>query len=191
MLLVSILSAIAIPAFLDLRRDAKVAALRSNLNAIRGGIRNQTQQALLKCGARMTVDGLITASGLINRMFTAILYNNITLSNLMCSPAQVPNIADRRFFDLIGTKDARYFISGVEQTDFWDIPENPFTTRTNFASSLAGFSYPKSSVDSYGGTCGLISFLQSLDLEIHWLFIWDVNEMYPGTNTAGVNECNF
>ncbi len=50
-MLVAILGATALPQFLDFRQEARVAALQQSLQAMRVGIKLQTQQALLKCNA--------------------------------------------------------------------------------------------------------------------------------------------
>jgi type II secretory pathway pseudopilin PulG len=95
-ILVGVLSAVALPAFLDFRKEGKLAATRVALNAMRVGIRLKLQQAILRCNATPPYTG---------PLYTALYSNDITAIQLppfnipFCTTAQIPNPDDRRVVD--------------------------------------------------------------------------------------------
>lgn len=188
MMLVAVLGAIAIPQFLDFRAEARIATLRQNLIAIRSGIQNQVQQTRLKCNARA-----ITTS-YWQSLYGHILTNDITSSyggstaSRLCSPAQVTNTADRKFWNINDYERASIINAGtVQETRF--LPRNPFVSG-NYTWDIAPTANLYISIN--GGQCGTADyFITSFPEKIHWFFNEDTGDVFPGTNTPGINECNF
>ncbi|MCM2282522.1 MAG: type II secretion system GspH family protein [Bdellovibrionaceae bacterium] len=85
-LLVAILSAVAIPQFLDFRTDARDAATNAALGAMRTGIANMKGMMILRCGAAATAWPTTAA----------LTANDITTAGGNCTAVQVANAADRR-----------------------------------------------------------------------------------------------
>lgn len=87
-LLVGILSAVAIPQFIDFRTEAKNAATKGILATVRTGINIQYSQQMLRCdgvaGEWPTADSL-TAN------------DNTSGAGARCSAAQIVNEAERKF----------------------------------------------------------------------------------------------
>ena len=108
-LIISLLSAVAVPQFLNFQQEAKVAALEGTLAAVRTGIQNQKMQKVLRCGADS--DDILTFSALEDN----------SLSELGdCSLLQVPNPADRK----IVSSDS--------------IPANPLNSQTEICECNTG-----------------------------------------------------
>lgn len=84
-LLVAILSAVAIPQFLDFRTDARDAATSAALGAIRTGIANQKGLMTLRCGAAASAWPSAAAVGA-----------NDIVTGGDCTAAQVPSTDDRK-----------------------------------------------------------------------------------------------
>ncbi len=87
-LLVAILSAVAIPQFINFQVEAKDAATSSSIGALRVGIVNQAAQMALRCAA---VAGAWPTA-------LSLAANNITSgAGATCTVAQVPVSAERQF----------------------------------------------------------------------------------------------
>lgn len=201
-ILVGVLSAIAIPLFLDFRKDAKASALRQNLAMIRTGIKNQILQARLKCGIT-NPDTWVNTDG-YTTFYTALKenmnFNDITHFGTdgsyshfkICNAAQVPNPNDRLFFNTAGSTLARWCEDGVCGS-YSVYPSNPFTRENGWVSNPLGDSQTISyaGYPNGGGICGMATQYMNLNYFIHWVYINDTGEVFPGTNTAGVRECSF
>ncbi len=203
MLLLSILSAVALPNFLDFRRDGKIAVLRQNLTAIRVGIKNQAQQALLKCDYLRR--GVITNSDwvpviiLIHLSGITDIGNDITyeyLSGQICTEAEIPDPRDRKILDLGSSKLAKSYVSGVEDR-VSQLPENPMISPADSFRVVTITAASNETMSLYGGRCGYVDFISSLGTQVHWgmerfpLGGGSASDIFAFTNTPGVNECNF
>lgn len=85
--IVAVLSAVAIPQFVDFRKEAKTAAMQSALGAMRSSIAAQYGQVLIRCGA---VSGTYPTAAQLNA-------NDITTGGAPCTVAMVPQASDRKF----------------------------------------------------------------------------------------------
>ncbi len=206
MLLVSILSAIAIPSFLDFKRDGKIASLRQNLNAIRVGVKNQMQQILLRCQVS-TIGGTYTTRtghSAHQAMMTILLFaNDITyvpfgnIAYRLCISSEVPEPQERKFFDISSSQVAKRYQSGVEVSSTSFLPENPLSINNSDLNIFYGMSV--AAIDFYGGKCNVVDFYKALGLHYHWFYVydfqpgvgWSYQDFIPGSNTPGINECNF
>lgn len=83
--LVAILSAVAIPQFVDYRTEARNASTYTALSVIRTGITSQTAQMILRCKA---VSGTYPTS-------LQMTFNDITKGGFPCSTAMISNPLDR------------------------------------------------------------------------------------------------
>lgn len=85
-LLVAILSAVAIPQFLDFRTEAKNASTNMGLSVIRTGITGQVGQMIIRCKA---LPGTYPTA-------LQMMFNSITQGGAPCSNAMIPNPLDRQ-----------------------------------------------------------------------------------------------
>jgi len=87
-MLVAILSSVALPQYLDFRKEGKFTAAKQAASSFNVGIKLQLQQARLKCG--------ITHSNY--PAIDSIAANDITAgASPFCTAAQIPNSLERRF----------------------------------------------------------------------------------------------
>ncbi len=188
--IVSILGAVALPQFLNFRTEARVAALQSNLSTIRVGYKNQLLQVRLKCPGAVWV-----ANNYPSNIFSAMSANDITTgysnpATRICTPQEIPDAADRKFYD-IGT-NGRAFSRFFGSPTYVNMPENPFASLLSPpASALVGasFAHTQAQIDAAGGTCAFISSLLGVNV-VHWAFAPNSNQViFAATNTSGVNEC--
>lgn len=92
-MLVAILGAVALPQFLDFRREGKIAAINQITQSVNTGVKLQYMQSILKCNntskAFAPVDSLAA--------------NDITAgSSPLCTTSQIPVASERRFIDQAG-----------------------------------------------------------------------------------------
>jgi prepilin-type N-terminal cleavage/methylation domain-containing protein len=195
-ILVGVLSAVAIPSYLDLRREGRIAAFHKQLDTIRMGIKNQIQQSILRCGrtARDTLPQDLNAyHALYTPLFSALWNNDITYdaSPGVCTTAQVPNEQDRKFTDISFQESAHTFVGGVDMGPSGiPLPNNPFVTTTGPALVLPFFTWFHVSVRIFGSHCALASAFGAV-AQIHWMYDYETGELWPGTNTPGINECSW
>ncbi len=92
-MIVSMLGATALPQFLDLRKEARIAAVQNYVSSVRAGIKNQKAQMILRCNA--AIDDILS----INH----IMANDITVEPFAsaedCATTEVDNPDERRFVD--------------------------------------------------------------------------------------------
>lgn len=87
LVLIAVLAAIAINAFINFRQEARDSALRANLQVMRNAIAAQYAQMQLRCG---TDPGDFPDTDSINA-------NNIADGNSTCTTGQVPIASERQF----------------------------------------------------------------------------------------------
>jgi prepilin-type N-terminal cleavage/methylation domain-containing protein len=198
-ILVGLLSAVALPAFLDFRKEGKAAALRYNLNAIRVGIKNQIQQARLRC--RVTSTDTFVSNG--GRGFFDVLRENLYWNDILicgynptagctiCLPNQIPD-SDRRFIPPNVSQAAHAWIGGVDYGPYYDLglPANPLLDPSlSTVYGLLGFT--ETQIQTYGGRCQLTDAYVSSGSRFHYVMNITTGDIFPGTNTPGINECNW
>lgn len=159
--LVSILSAVALPQFLDFRREARVAAARIILTSLRTGLSNQIMQARLKCGLTD-----IDYADFLNAMSS----NDITYNNEICTTAQIPLAADRKFIDVTGST----LIQEVGGSPIFppSIPSNPLFEEEGDHPYIAAFLV----TSGIAPTCITTPWLDGEDA-FHWTFFLDTGEI--------------
>jgi prepilin-type N-terminal cleavage/methylation domain-containing protein len=88
-MLVAVLSAVALPQFLDFRTEGRVAATQSLVSSVRSGIKLQYTQQILRCsgpnGSWPTI--------------SSIASNDITFGGGPCTAAMLPNASEHRIVD--------------------------------------------------------------------------------------------
>ncbi len=196
-LIIAMLGAIALPQFLDFRKEAKVAVLQQNLNAIRVGMKNHMQQATLRCSdvGSEVFFGFPRRSNLPG--WTQLYYNDATAGWFpgdpirYCSPSEIPNEEDRKIWGNLATsqyaKIFDNFNSNLSSTV--PIPENPLATDAGYAGLEVWDIFTLNAAD--GTPCEQVDLIRSFSTAHHYIIIADTGEIYPGTNTPGVNECSF
>ncbi len=193
--LVAILNAVALPAYLDFRKEAKIAALQQSLAMMRTSIKLQTQQAILRCGASYASNWR-TEGG--NTFFVALgpaaYLNDITIAEgfplyKICTTAQITNPSERKFWSISSSAYAHtYSITGEDLGADGELPTNPFAPTPGIHTEVIGFS---SDVQTHGGACGTVAFVNGLGQAVSWLYDNETGQIFAGTNTPGVNECSF
>jgi prepilin-type N-terminal cleavage/methylation domain-containing protein len=88
LILIAVLAAVAINSFINFRLEAREAALRSNLKAMRATLTAQYSQMQLRCSASATQFPAVAS----------IVANDITDGNSVCDNTMVPNAPDRKFY---------------------------------------------------------------------------------------------
>jgi type II secretory pathway pseudopilin PulG len=184
-LLVGVLSAVALPAYLDFRQEGRAASVRQSLAALRVGLKNQKAQMILRCGK--------TAA---NWPTEDEIENNDVTFNGTCTTTQIPNAAERKFVADGG------------------IPTNPFVSANPAdkpAGKIGGFNQTQESANiaSFGGSfpvgTSAVCITAKADwmpraLNIDWGYNTDTGEFFPGTwtgastgtpYTGGIKECDF
>ncbi len=198
-LLIAMLGAAALPQFLDFRNEAKVAVLQQNLYNIRVAYKNQLQQALLKCGAALPpwTNGFSTLNTVFKLLYENGRYNDITYhqsnSERLCTTEQVPDPSDRSFLNLSDAHTAHSYASGGIEMPVLSmkLPVNPFFDPGTSSSRPARVVSLNTIATAGGGTrCGYVSSIVSEPF-MQWFYIEDTGEWFAGTNTAGINECDF
>jgi type II secretory pathway pseudopilin PulG len=193
-ILVGVLSAIAIPQFLDFRKEGKAAATRFILNALRIGIKNQTANARLRCGAVVADDP--NSNGFYNLLAYSLWYNDITAlqddpTYRICTSVQIPNATERKFWELPSSQTAGAYINGINSGTTSIVPANPFMSPNTAAEVAIRIHLKDSEISGYGGRCATADFLTAGGVAYHWIYSRDTGDIFAGTNTPGVNECNF
>lgn len=189
MLLVSVLGAVAIPKFLDFRNEGKAAQLRYVLNALRIGIKNQTQQARLKCAVAPTPSNLT-----LNLVYNDVTYWSNDATKRLCTVSEIPNASERPFWNFPSSQLAHEYNAGADLgVGAGATPANPF-----ISANSATLIYPivggvsDANVQAKGGNCGWVDFyVGAASTRFHWWVNTDTLEVFPGTNTSGINECSF
>ncbi len=177
--IVSTLGTTAMGQFLDFRKEARAAVLRQTLISLRSGIKNQIQQALLKCNRSYTE--IVSTSFLLN----SVRYNDVTTNNGLCTTTQVPNAADRKTVQFNGQGAIEIFYAPEVYSA---MPPNPFV--------IVDLSSPPEEVrviEGYLGSadtaCGMAN--SPANPLTHWYLDTETGNISAGTNTPGINECNF
>jgi prepilin-type N-terminal cleavage/methylation domain-containing protein len=177
--IMSVLVAASVPSFINFRKQAMAASVKQSLVTMRTAVKLKTQQASIACG-RSPFD-----PGFFGNLWLALYYNDITHNSLVCTTDQIPNPDERKFFD--SSQDAVYDVYGTYQTS---LPRNVFANHSepNYFALVPGHTID---LDPDGGPCGLADIYALSDIDAHWFINLDNGQIYAGTNTPGVNECNF
>ncbi len=195
--IIATLGTSAFGSYLDFRNEARAAVIRKTLQSLRGSVRNQMMNARLRCGKTFTTtaERLAFDSALENNDIT---YND-PLYGRVCTTAQMPNAADRPFFNLGGVKRAQGF-----GTSLYNFPENPFYEILRDDGDLPAphggitLSFgilgqgPDSEcpVPSSTAPCTLLTLADSVCNKAYpWAFNMLTGDVYATTNVMG--ECNY
>jgi prepilin-type N-terminal cleavage/methylation domain-containing protein len=198
--IIAALSAAAVPQFVDFRNEARAAALQNNLVALRVGLKNQTQNALISCGIESpatwrSAGGHTFYENLIsNAIFNDITYWQDFPVAKICTRDQVPDANQRKFFDIGSSGRAFEWFGGVVGARYF-LPENPFyhSGEGDLVPYYIGIVYgtTTSEITTTGGRCPLVNQIKNDFAELyHWIYILDTGEIFPGSNTNGISECN-
>lgn len=202
-MIIAILGATALPQFLDFRKEAKSAVVREHLRTLRSGIKNQLLQIKLKCN-NLGTSQTLSSYGVPANLQHQFYQNNITYfgtSSLwrICTEAEIPNPADRLFWNLPQSQYTYYYEnSNTEPLSPSPIPQNPFAAdigktilgRTVYGQVSAFHPISSSDLQAYGGACGFADSNAPF-YYVHWILNEETGEIFAGTNTEGINECAF
>ncbi len=208
MVVVAILTSAAIPMMLDFRREARIAVARQIIANVRTSYKIKTQQAVMSCGAQASfsqtrlIMGFPIYETFYSKLASNCLSNDITYAETnpvyrVCTKAQVPAAADRRCLD-IGPSEYAHAYSATGQ-DYGPqsaaVPSNPLVNTSNpgvYTTSVLISGYTQAQINSNGGRCGIVDMHRTLYGQAANWWIDSVNgEIFAGTNTPGINECNF
>ncbi len=191
--IIAILGATAIPQFLDFRNEAKAAYVQQALSTMRTAIKNQVNQARLKCGADPSA-----MYGGFNFYFVlgfTMYFNDTTYVQGLtpyCTEDHLPNPEDRKFWVQVSEDQrARLVVTGIDYGPNGNFNKNPF-----FIGGISDVEEPllfsNNSDFAVNGACGAIAFYAATyNQRHHWVYNADTGEIFAGTNTAGINECTF
>lgn len=199
-MIVSILGAVALPKFLDFRKEGKAAVVRQALATMRVGIKNQIQQARLKCGAEGDLslnDAAKYAGFSFYHALNGAIYNNditteIIPGSQICTTAQIPNAEDRRFWNTLPDSQRTHYVynGDINYAPKPDIPKNAFVVAEDYYDSYPMVMTNNNSITLYGGPCGVIANNPG-GVGAEWYYNTDTGEIFAGTDTPGISECNF
>jgi type II secretory pathway pseudopilin PulG len=192
-ILVGVFSALAATQFLDFRKEGRIASIKQNLAMMRTAIKNQTQQAILRCGYTIAN---VNSGDLFYRLGWNMIYNDNTYyagnpTTRLCTAAQVTSATDRKFFNIDPSERAQLYIGGVYFGLNLFVPKNPFSVTgpgVDTVNEIALFS--GGYISSQGGSCNVANLYVG-DILLQWLYNISTGEIWAGSNTAGINECNF
>lgn len=192
-ILVGVLSAVAIPQFLNFRRLGQVASLQESLRTLRVGIANQIQNARLRCGvSNLSTWVSPSGSSFYSALGTQLYYGRITAepAELICTNAQIPNSNEQRFISISENERAHNVQSFIDYgPQVYYMPKNPFALQVSEVHPFCGYS--AATLTGYSGSlCNYITAISG-GTSCHWMYNFDTGEIHPGTNTTGINECNF
>jgi type II secretory pathway pseudopilin PulG len=198
-ILVGLLSALAVPAFLDFRKEGKAAAVRSKLAALRMAVKNQTQQAQLRCGVG-NINSFVSngGRGFYDSIWENMYWNSVTVCGgyppagcTICNPTQIP-AGSERFIPPSGDV-AHQEIGGVDYGPYTPLglPANPFSGTINNVFYYPFNRYPSAQIQASGGRCAIADEIANQGYAYHWIMDSTTGDIFAGTNTPGVNECNF
>ena len=196
MVMIGVLGAVAIPAFLDFRKEGRAAAVRVALSSVRISIKNQMQQAVLRCGVS-SFNAIMPGSGGLNYyygLWRSFTLNDITADDpgapayVVCLKSQIA--ASQRAFQSLSTSEkAHFYTAGVEGTvGTYNLPKNALAYTGDVYMSIL---VDDTDLTSYGGRCGVVDLYNTLGWKYHWMYQYSTADVWPGTNTPGINECNF
>ena len=188
-----ILGAIAVPKMLDLQREGKVASLQRSVALLRTSLQTNLQRGLLKCGVKRGPGPTFTTyltqggyNGYIYLLFS-LYQNNITYTDgtsQICSTTDIPIAGERKMVDIPNGEVTHIYIGGVDYGLDGGLPKNPFQLDKSYSTG-AGFNL------SYTTHCGAVATYNASGFYSHWMMDDSTGEIWPGTNTTGINECNF
>lgn len=187
-ILIGVLTAVAVPRFLDFRNEGRKSSLLVNLNAYRLGIRFAITQAKVRCSSN---NYPVSAYGIPSGMLNALYYTNDLTSfasdpaNIICTQAQIPVYQDR-------------LILGKTETVVIQQGGVPIQTKQGLINPFADYTAPnvsmihnnlQTNIDAQGGRCAFVNYVRTTggNLSAHWIFLTDTGDFFPGTNVLG--EC--
>lgn len=197
-MLVAILGATALPQFLDFRNEARASSVRQMLATMRVGIQNQLMQVRLRCGVTGDLTGL-SYGGYTQYYWVGVnmdqndITHTATTGQPVCTTAQVPNPEDRKFW-IISENQRAHAIdnTGTDNGPSGHYYKNPFVIQGSVLAEEVPITFmSEADLLSFGGKCGLADYHTSNGWLCHWIFNTDTGEIFAGTNTPGINECNF
>lgn len=198
-IIIATLSSTALSSFIDFRNEARAAATHQSLMTIRSAIKNQTQQAMLRCGVT-NVDTWSTQPGFT---FFVVLGDKIDLNDMtayshldryrICTPAQLPNETDRKFWDVSSQQEAHDKPpNGSINYDTWSsMPPNAFVTYKDDDRVYVFGSTDTATIAGFGGKCAYVDHYAAINRVYHWWYKSDTGEIFPGTRTRGFDECEW
>jgi prepilin-type N-terminal cleavage/methylation domain-containing protein len=191
--IIAVLSAMALPQFLDFQKEGKAAAIQQALATYRTAIKLQTQQTKLRCNF----------TGSDSRLFTTIEFpifrNDITVLQAgplarVCLTTDLPNPVDRQFIDLPPNQGAHRFTNGVDMgPGVFRAVANPFALPTADAENVLVYQgFDLGAPATADQVCTLIDqSIAILRTRYHWMWDQASGQIFAGTNTPGIRECAF
>lgn len=119
-ILIGMLAAVALPQFLDLRRDARISSVKRNLGILKTGISLQLQQTRLKCGRTNLYGTDIQGGSVMAFLGSALRENDITQPSAssdawrICTTTQIPVADDRKFWSVGPSEYIHYYVPQVD-----------------------------------------------------------------------------
>lgn len=169
-IVITILSAIALPSFLNMRTSSQKAFIQGTLRSIRAGIRNGSLQSNLHCG--QIGNKMVTTNQLLHNDITednTDLSGSIVTNSVSCTSVQIPNIAFRRMYNSPGLFNSAGILT----------VENPFNNQSKVG-------------DESLGCVGCSSFSPCscvADADIGWCFDNSTQRIWAASNVEG--ECQY
>ena len=78
-IIIAVLGATGLTQFLDFRQEARASSVMQTLTAMRVSIKNQFQQALLRCGASTSAGWTVPdGASLSQAIFSNMIYNDVS-----------------------------------------------------------------------------------------------------------------
>ncbi len=200
--LMSLMASLALPMMVDFRNEAKAAVLRENLKSLRMGIKSQIQQTMLRCGVD-TLDSWQTPGGTpyYEALGQNLYYNDITHFSAdpqykICDTSEIPEDS-RKGWSVSGSRASNLTVCWDDETGSCGVtdngavgehPINPFVDLDGSKDSYEMLHITTDMIETLGSVCDVaVSFLTTS----HWLYNIDTGEVFAGTDTPGVHECNF
>ncbi len=169
-IIISTLGFSAVGEMLDFRKEGRLASVRMILSALRVGIKNQTQNVMLRCNAatpvRFTAMQVFVFNSVVN---TSAIPSQATT----CTTTHLPRAEDQRFVDPSMFTTLTY--TTFSGTNSWTYIDNPFGNDGYMTCQGAGCT----SRCSVGCGTGITTF--------GWCFNENTMEIWPATNVA--SEC--
>jgi len=200
--LMSLMASLALPTMVDFRNEGKASVVRENLKSLRMGIKSQIQQSILRCGVD-TLDSWQTPGGtpFYEALGENMFYNDITYFNAdpqyrICIPSQIPEDA-RKGWRVSGSRASNITVCWDVDTGSCGItdngadgehPVNPFVVRDGSKNSYEMLHITTDMIETLGSVCDVVL---ASPFTSHWLYNTDTGEIFAGTDTPGIHECEF
>jgi hypothetical protein len=161
----------------DFKSETRAATVRALLHTLRQAIKNSRQTILMNCAVKESGKYFIDPVNL--------LYNDITFAWVQTGKTEMGGTCTTD--EISKEADRRIYVGGGAKQHIYEFPRNPLASETATIQSV-----DSDTLKPFANHCAAADGLASRNGKEHfaWIYNYNTGEIFAGTHTSGLDECN-